>query len=218
MPRTRPCTASASGPACGARRACSTTVCRTRRGSSGSPAPAMTPWGGTRTPCAVRAGWPSWPCRSLCPACAATCLCAPACAVGRDVAAVGESTRRSDEARCSGGGGKKEGFLAPGAEVAGRERERRSRRNPELGGGPSKPRGASLHSAFFHSSVWGLPRLARAHSDRAFGSHSEPLQWIYPRSLGPRERSETRQKQRRGVHSFKCLVWFFLFCFFPSLI
>lgn len=65
----------------------------------------MTQWGGTRTPFAVPAGWPYWPCRSLCPACAATCLCAPACGVVRGVAAVGESTRRSDEARIGGGRG-----------------------------------------------------------------------------------------------------------------
>lgn len=99
MPLTRPCTASASGPACGARRACSTTACRTRRESSGSRAPAMTPWGAIRTPCAAPAGWPCWPCRSSYPACAATCLCAPACAVERGAAAAGVSTRRSDEAR-----------------------------------------------------------------------------------------------------------------------
>lgn len=106
-PPTRPCTACASGPVCGAQRACSTTACRTLRGSSGSLARAMTLWGATRTPSAVPAGWPSWPCRSSCPACAATCLCAPACAVGSGAAAAGASTRRSDEARRRGavGGG-----------------------------------------------------------------------------------------------------------------
>lgn len=110
MPRTRPCTACASGPACGAQRVCSTTACQTLRESSGSRARVKTRWGATRTPFAVPAGWPSWPCRSSCPACAATCLCAPACGVGRGVAAVGESTRRSDEARLRGGG---RGFHGP---------------------------------------------------------------------------------------------------------
>lgn len=97
-PLTRPFTASASGPACGARRACSTTACQTRRESSGSRAPVMTPWGATRIPCAAPAGWPCWPCRSSCPACAATCLCAPACAVERGAAAAAVNTRLSDEA------------------------------------------------------------------------------------------------------------------------
>lgn len=104
-PRTRPCTACASGPVCGAQRVCSTIVCRTLRESSGSLVRVMTRWGATRTPSAVPAGWPSWPCHSSCPACAATCLCAPACDVGRGVAAVGESTRQSDEAGILGGRG-----------------------------------------------------------------------------------------------------------------
>lgn len=64
-----------------------------------------TRWEATHTPSAVPAGWPYWPCHSLCPACAATCLYAPVCGVVRGVAAVGGSTRRSDEARIAGGRG-----------------------------------------------------------------------------------------------------------------
>lgn len=105
MPPTQPCTAYASGPVCGVQRACSTTACQTLRESSGSLVHVMTPWGVTHTPFAVPAGWPSWPCRSSCPACAATYLCAPAYGVGKGVAAAGESTRRSDEARLGGGRG-----------------------------------------------------------------------------------------------------------------
>ncbi|KAL0168821.1 hypothetical protein M9458_037043, partial [Cirrhinus mrigala] len=52
-----------------------------------------TRWAGGRTRCAAPAGWRCWRCLFSCPACAATCPCAHACAVGRDAAAAEESTR-----------------------------------------------------------------------------------------------------------------------------
>lgn len=184
MPQTQPCTACASGPVCGVLRVYSTTACRTLRESSGSLAPVMTRWGATRTPSAVPAGWPSWPCRSSYPACAATCLCAPACGVGRGVAAVGVSTRLSDEARLAGGRGSLD---RGGLGVERREhllgRTRWSfRRNSAL----SRPRPltwpskAPWPSAAFCSlfSTWGLPHWSMPvkgalHSDQALLESSE---------------------------------------------
>lgn len=190
-PRTRPCTACASGPVCGAQRVCSTTACRTLRESSGSLAPVMTRWGATHTPSAVPAGWPSWPCRSSCPACAATCLCAPACAVERGVAAVGESTRRSDEARL----GDRRASLDRGSLGVGR-RERERERAPavmlefsrwERWSQTTQYSDAALQSpkAFhciplFFTFQFGAfltgPRLLKVHctQTRLCGSHQEP--------------------------------------------
>lgn len=177
MPQTRPCTACASGPVCGAQRVCSTTACRTLRESSGSLVHVMTQWGATRIPSAVPAGWPSWPYLSLCPACAATCLCAPACDVGRGVAAVGESTRQSDEARLLGG----RGFLDRGGLGIERREHPLGRRRLALNRNSalSRPRPLARQSptAFrcirlFLFSTWGLPHwsmpaVGALHSDQA---------------------------------------------------
>uniref|UniRef100_A0A3B3T9D7 Sprouty related EVH1 domain containing 3 n=1 Tax=Paramormyrops kingsleyae TaxID=1676925 RepID=A0A3B3T9D7_9TELE len=94
MPLTQPCTACASGPACGAPRACSTIVPRTRRASSGSRARARSCRASGHTRRAVCVGWCCWRCRFSCPACAAICPCVPACAAASSAAAVAGSTRR----------------------------------------------------------------------------------------------------------------------------
>lgn len=90
-------TAYASGRVYGVLRACSTTACQTLKASSGNHVPVKTRWAVGHTRSAVPAGWHCWHFHSLCPACAATCPSEHACAVGRDVAAVVESTRLCGE-------------------------------------------------------------------------------------------------------------------------
>lgn len=87
-PPTRSSSASTKSAACSAPRACCTTACPIPRATSQTPAHVT-----HLTSSSACAGWPWWRCPSSRPACAATCLCAPATTVARHAAAVGASTR-----------------------------------------------------------------------------------------------------------------------------